>query len=77
MMSTIIPIISVLSVFVFAPAIVFGFIFLSRKSKLRVEEIRYKRDIMALEIEKDRVHLQMIEAENKKYDRIIEDAGRR
>ena len=76
-MSTIIPIISVLSVFVFAPAIVFGFIFLSRKSKLRIEEIRYKRDLMALEIEKDRVHLQMIEAENKKYDRIIEDASRR
>lgn len=72
----VIPIVSVLSVFVFAPAIVFSFIYLSKKRKLAVEELRYKRDIMALELEKDRARLQLIEAENKKYDRIIDDAGR-
>ncbi len=73
----IIPIISILSIFVAAPAIVFSFIYLSRKNKLRVEELRYKRDMMALELEKDRIHAQLIEAENAKYDRIIEDAGRK
>jgi hypothetical protein len=70
-------IVSVLSVFVFAPAIVFGFIYFSRKSKHRVEELRYKRDMMALELEKERLHVQALEAENAKYDRIIEDSGRK
>jgi hypothetical protein len=72
----IVPIVSVISLFVIAPAIVFSFIYLSKKSKLRVEEMRYKRDMMALEVEKDRIHLQMIEAENLKYDRIIADSSR-
>lgn len=71
-----IPIVSVLSVFVFAPAIVFSFIYLMRKRKIGVEELRYKRDIIALELEKDKMRLQLMEAENKKYDRIIDDAGR-
>ena len=73
----IVPVVSVLSIFVFAPAIVFSFIYFSKKSKLKVEEMRYRRDIMALELEKERLRLQLIEAENAKYDRIIEDSGRR
>lgn len=72
-----IPIVSVLSLFVVAPAIVFSFIYLSKKNKLKVEEMRYKRDILALEIEKDKTRLQLMEAENKKYDRIIDESGRR
>jgi len=72
----IVSIISVLSVFVFAPAIVFSFIYLSRKGKLRVEELRYRRDMMALELEKERLRVQSIEAENAKYDRLIEGSGR-
>jgi hypothetical protein len=73
----IIPIVSILSIFVVAPAIVFSFIYLGKKNKLRVEEMRYKRDILALELEKDRLHIRSLEIENAKYDRIIEDAGRK
>ena len=76
-MMTIVPIISVLSIFVLAPAIVFSFIYFMKKGKLNVEEMRYKRDMMALELEKDRLRLQLMEAENAKYDRIIEDASRK
>ncbi len=69
------PIISVLSVFVFAPAIVFGFILMARRSRLRVEELRYRRDMMALELEKEKTRLQLLEAENAKYDRLIAGRG--
>jgi hypothetical protein len=72
----VVPIVSVLSLFVIAPAIVFTFIYMSKKSKLNVEEMRYKRDMMALELEKDRLRLQLMEAENAKYDRIIADSSR-
>jgi hypothetical protein len=66
-------IISVLSVFIGAPLIVFGFIYLNKRNRHDAEMMRYKRDIMEIELEKEKVHLGLIEAENKKYDRIIED----
>lgn len=70
------PIVSVVCLFILAPAIVFSFIYLSKKNKLRVEELRYKRDILALELERDRLKVQSLEAENAKHDRIIADSGR-
>jgi len=72
-----IAIISVLCVFIGAPMIVFGFIYFSRKGKREVEMLKYRRDIMALELEKEEVRLKLIEAENRKYDRLIDDSGRR
>jgi hypothetical protein len=70
-------IVSILCVFVAAPSIVFLFIFAMKKNKLRLEELRYKRDMLELELEKERTHLKLIEAENAKYDRIIaSDSGR-
>lgn len=69
----IVPIVSILSIFVIAPAIVFTFIFMMKRSRLKAEELRYKRDIAALELEKDKMHLQLLEAENAKYDRLIAD----
>jgi hypothetical protein len=72
----IIPIISVLSVFIGAPAIVFGFIYLNKKGQREIEKLRYQREIMALEVEKERTRLLAIEAESRKYDRIIDEHGR-
>lgn len=69
----IVPIVSIVSLFIIAPAIVFSFILLMKRSRLKVEELRYKRDIAALELEKDKTRLQLLEAENAKYDRLISD----
>ena len=69
-------IISVLSVFIGAPLIVFGFIFLSRKSRRDIEMLKCKRDMLELELEKEEVRLKLIEAENRRYDRLIDDKGR-
>ena len=59
-----------------APFIVFGFIYLSKKGRRDVEMLKYRRDIVELELEKEEVRLKLIEAENRKYDRLIDDRGR-
>jgi len=55
-----------------APAITFGFILLIKKQKSDVEKLRYKKEILELEIKKEEAHIKLIQEENKKYDRIIE-----
>jgi len=55
-----------------APAITFGFILLIKKQKNDVEKLRYKKEILELEIRKEEAHIKLIQEENKKYDRIIE-----
>lgn len=71
-----VPIVSVLSLFVFAPAIVFSFIYFSKRNKFKLEELRYKKEMLELEIEKENAHIKMLEAENAKYDRLIEGKGK-
>jgi hypothetical protein len=44
--------------------------------KIEVELVKYKRDMMAIELEKEKIHLKLMEAENKKYDRIIEEGSK-
>jgi hypothetical protein len=73
----VIPIVSVLCVFVAVPGIIFSFIYFSRKSKLRLEELKYKKEMLELEIEKEEAHIRLIEAENAKYDRLIADESKR
>jgi uncharacterized membrane protein YciS (DUF1049 family) len=60
------------SVFFVAPTIVFGFIYLSKRSKLKLDELRLKKEILELEVEKERAHTRALEAESAKYDRMIE-----
>jgi len=62
---------AIFSIFIAAPAIVFGFILLSKRSKYRVEELRYKKEILELEVKKDEMHIYTMHEENKKLDRII------
>jgi hypothetical protein len=66
-------IISVLCVFIGAPLIIFGFIYLNKRNRHNAEIMKYKRDMMEIELEKDQVKLRLIEEENRKYDRIIDD----
>ncbi|MDR1239105.1 MAG: phage shock protein B [Treponema sp.] len=61
--------IAVLSLFVGLPGIVFHFIYKSKKNK--TEMIKQQKELLALEIEKDKMQLRLLEEENKKYDKII------
>lgn len=69
-------IIAILSSLLGIPLIVFGFIYLNIKSKREVEMMKIKKDMMQLEIERERLNLQMLDAENVKYDRLIEEKER-
>jgi len=68
-------IIAILSSLIGIPVIVFGFIYLNIKSKRAVEMMRIKKEMLELEIEKERMNVRMLEAENMKYDRIINGKG--
>ncbi len=64
-------IIAILSSLLGIPLIVFGFIYLNMRGKREVEMMKIKRDMAQLELEKERLNLQMLDAENVKYDRLI------
>jgi hypothetical protein len=61
----------VMSLFV-APILTFGFIILLRKTKTDVEKLKYKKEILELEIRKDETRLRMLAEENRKYDKLLE-----
>ncbi len=67
-----IPYFAIFCVFIAAPLIVFGFIYLMRRSKTRLDEMDLKREILELEVRKESLHLETMKEENRKYDRIIE-----
>ncbi|MDR2807766.1 MAG: hypothetical protein LBB43_02030 [Spirochaetaceae bacterium] len=68
---TLIPITAILSIFVATPAIVFSFIYHLNKNRDEVKKLQLQKEILELEIEKEKVHLLKIEAESKQYDRLI------
>ena len=70
-------IIAILSSLIGIPVIVFGFIYLNIKNKRAVEVMRLKKEMLELEIEKEKVRARLLEAENVKYDRIIDGTERR
>ena len=65
-------IIAILSSLIGIPLIVFSFIYLNIKSKRAVEIMRIKKEMLELDVEKERVKARLLEAENLKYDRIID-----
>ncbi len=69
-------IIAILSSLIGIPVIVFGFIYLNIKNKRAVEVMRLKKEMLELEIEKEKVRARLLEAENVKYDRIIDGTER-
>lgn len=64
---------SVFCVFIAAPAIIFTFIHLNRRSRLEVDKLRYRKEILELEIAKEEAHTRSLIEENRKYDRLIGD----
>ena len=67
-----IAIISVLSIFVGCPAIIFAFIYKTTKGKREIEKLKHQQRILELELEKENTQIRMLEEENKKLDRIID-----
>ncbi|MFA5851528.1 MAG: hypothetical protein ACYC1A_02195 [Spirochaetales bacterium] len=65
-------IIAILSALIGVPLIVFGFVLLNLRNKRSVEKIRLQKEILELELQKEQIRLKMLEAENVKYDRLIE-----
>jgi hypothetical protein len=65
--------IAILSLFVGLPAIVLTFIHKNIKNKREkeIEKLKYQREILELEIEKENKHIKLLEEENKKLDKII------
>jgi hypothetical protein len=55
-----------------APVLTFGFIVLLRRTRADVEKLKYKKEILELEIKKEEMKLKMICEENKKYDKLLE-----
>jgi hypothetical protein len=65
--------ISILSLFVGLPTIVFTFIHKNMKNKREkeIERLKYQKEILELEIEKENKQIKLLEVENKKLDKII------
>jgi hypothetical protein len=64
---------ALLCTFVIGPIIVLPFIYFMIRKQKEVEIIKYKKEILTMELEKEKVHLEVLNAENQKYDRMIED----
>ena len=64
-------VVAILSLFVVLPGIVFSFISHNEKRKTDVEKLKYQTEILKLEIERENTKIKLLEAENKKLDKII------
>lgn len=60
-----------LSLFV-APTITFAFILLMKKMRTDVDKLKYKKEILELEIQKEELRMKRIGEENRKYDAVLE-----
>lgn len=60
-----------LCIFVFAPVTVFTFIIMLSRGKQQTEQLRYKKEIVELELKKHELQLTVLQEENKKYDRVL------
>jgi hypothetical protein len=64
-----------LCVFIGVPIIVLGFIHLQRRCKDRIEAIRLKKEMLALEVEKERLRQASMAEDHRKYEHQIEAAS--
>jgi hypothetical protein len=61
--------IAIMSLFVGLPMIILSSI--KNKSKAEIEKLKYQKEILELEIEKENITIKRLEEENKKYDEIL------
>jgi H+/gluconate symporter-like permease len=67
--------VAVISLFVGLPAVITAYLYKNAKNKREkeIERLKYQKEILALELEKQHTHLRLLEDENKKLDRILND----
>jgi hypothetical protein len=67
-------IVAIVSLFVILPAILIPILGSNAKHKREkdVEKLRYQKEILELEIEKENIHLKQLETENKNLDKLID-----
>jgi hypothetical protein len=71
---TLTALVAIVSIFIAFPAILFGAINSSKKNKTKLLAMEHEREMLELEIEKEQVQLKLLEAENKKYDKLINES---
>ena len=69
---------AVVGIFIVLPKTLFRFIGEQGKHKreTELEKLRYQKEILELEIEKQRSDIKLLEEENKKYDNLINNSER-
>lgn len=65
-------IISILCCFIFSPMIVFIFIYFNKEGKRDIERRKIAKEMLEMEIMKEQLHLQALQAENEKLSYLIE-----
>jgi hypothetical protein len=68
-----IPVVAIISVFIGFPGILFSFINNHLKRKNELKKLEYETKKLELEIEKQNNQIILLEEENKKYDKIINE----
>jgi hypothetical protein len=61
--------IAIMSLFVGLPMIILSSI--KNKRRAEIEKLKYQKEILQLEIEKENITIKRLEEENKKYDEIL------
>ncbi|MDR2095831.1 MAG: hypothetical protein LBP76_09995 [Treponema sp.] len=74
--TTLIAITSVLGLFVGLPSAILLFVYKITKNAKEKDKLKYQKEILELEIEKQRNQIKLLEEENKKYDAIIDNHNR-
>lgn len=72
-MNVLIPIVSVLSIFIAAPLIVFSFIVRVKKNDSELTKLQYQKELLELALKKEELQIRRLEAENKRYDRLLSE----
>ena len=72
----IIGLVAVVGIFIVLPKILFRFIGEQGKHKreFEVEKLKFQKEILEMELEKQRISIKLLEAENKKYDDVINNS---
>jgi hypothetical protein len=63
---------AIVSIFIIAPSIVFGFLLLSKRGRNQVELAKYRLGEAELALERERLRVEALREENRKLDRLIE-----
>ena len=64
-------ILAIIALFIVIPGAFFAYLNARNKRAKEVEKLKYQKEILELEIEKENVRIKLLEEENKKLDKII------